>query len=73
METPTFYFYNDDLQANGSVSDSAVSRECCFFDPPITTKLISELKHLKNSNEPISVRVGDKDVFKVQFIDETKK
>lgn len=66
---PTFYFYEEDLQANGRISEQAIAREChslknCF----INSKLASELKYLDHGHEPISVRIGEKDVFKVHFI-----
>lgn len=67
--TPTFFFYKEDLQANGTISPSAISRECDSFEPNITTKLITELKYLHPSKEPISVHVGNKELFRVQFVD----
>lgn len=66
---PAFYFYEDDLQANGRVSEQAILRECISLPTcPINSKLVSELKDLSSSNEPIFIRIGDRDVFKVQFL-----
>lgn len=70
MTTPTFVFYQQDLQANGTISPLAITRECEAFDPPITTKLITELKYL-HPTEEISVHVGKKELFRVQFVNET--
>lgn len=69
MDIPIFYFYPDDLQANGTISNAAIARECCSFQPCITSKLVSELKYLDHANEPISIRIGNRDVFQVQFIE----
>lgn len=70
---PAFYFYEDDLQANGRVSEQAILRECKSSPIcPINSKLVSELKDLSSSNEPISIRIGDCDMFKVQFLEQKK-
>lgn len=66
---PTFYFYENDIQANGRISEHAVERECQFFSRPVTSKLVTELKYLDHDNEPITVRIGDQDAFRVQFRD----
>lgn len=69
MEVPIFYFDNNDLQANGNISETAVRRECKSFEN-ITSKLLSELKYLDNvSGEPITISIGGKDLFKVSFVD----
>lgn len=73
MEIPTFYFYNDDLQANDNISPTAIARECKSFQPPITQKLVSDLKCLHTSQEPISIRIGNTDLFRVQFINGLKE
>ena len=66
----TFYFYEDDLQANGRISEQAILRECKSFPVcPINSKLVSELKYLNFTNEPISIRIGNQNVFKVQFVE----
>ena len=72
MDIPIFYFYQDDIQANGTISHAAITRECHLFQPCITSKLVSELKYLDHTNEPISIRIGDRDVFKVQFIEKQR-
>lgn len=68
---PTFYFYEDDLQANGRISEQAVDRECKSLKSCLNSKLVTELKYLHHGNQPISIRIGEKDVFKVHFM-ETK-
>ncbi len=68
---PTFYFYEDDLQANGRISEQAILRECRSSPIcPINSKLVSELKYLNSTNEPISIRIGNQNVFKVQFVEQ---
>ena len=69
---PTFYFYEEDLQANGRISEQAITRECrSLSDCLISSKLVSDLKYLDHANQPISIRIGEKGVFKVHFV-ETK-
>jgi hypothetical protein len=70
---PIFYFYQDDLQANGRISEQAIERECRSLPDgcscSINSKLVSELKSLSDdANGPISVRVGNRDVFKIHFV-----
>lgn len=70
---PTFYFFEEDLLANGRVSEQAIARECHSLpDCCINSKLMSELKYLDHANEPISVRIGNRDVFKVEFVADKK-
>lgn len=69
---PTFYFYEDDLQANGRISEQAIVREChSLTDCLINSKLVSELKYLDHTNQPITLRIGENDVFKVYFMKTT--
>ena len=66
---PTFYFYEDDLQANGKVSEQAIVRECqSLLDCCINSTLVSELKYLNHGNEPISIHINNRDVFRIQFV-----
>lgn len=70
---PMFSFYPGDVQSNGNLSEQAVVRECHGFDPSLTPKLMSELKYLGHANKPISIRIGDRDVFHVQFFNQDKQ
>lgn len=68
---PTFYFYQDDVQANGRISEKAIERECRSLPDccSINSKLVSELKYLDHDHKPISVRIGNRDAFKVHFLE----
>jgi len=69
---PTIYFYEDDFQVNGRVSENAVVRECQSIEPCLNSKLVTELKYLDHGNEPIRIQIGNRDVFQVQFMKEKK-
>jgi len=69
-EIPTFYFYKDDVRSNGNISEQAIARECHSVYPSINSRLVSELKYMNHANEPISIRIGDRDMFRVQFVND---
>ena len=84
MVVPVIHIYNDDIQINGNISEKAIQRECRLSDitPPLNPKLVSELKCLIHNDEDeynnntkdlylktITIRVEDKDLFNVKFID----
>lgn len=71
---PIFYFYENDIRANGTITEQAIVRECqSISDCRINSKLVSELKYLDHDNKPIAIRIGDRDVFKVQFVQQKKQ
>ena len=68
-QIPTYSFYKDDIQPNGNLSEHAIVRECQGVYHP---RLMSELKYLDHANKPITIRIGDKEVFRVKFFNQDK-
>lgn len=77
MVVPVIHIYNDDIQVNGNIRESAIQRECMLvdIDPPLNSRLLSELYYVSpfqedESTKKISIRVEDTDVVQVLFVND---